>query len=309
MYGDELSNLHQRIASIGAGLDDDDPGDDDPGDDDTEDGETEMEELEREATEAEVIVEEESEPWPEPEETPALVEEAPGDGVPVYLLEEPPEGKSNQVKWALMHDMTEADLVEQGFNASTVRICAQELEKDGYRQRPSKGKSDTTAVVKAGKAGQIQTFAKGSPPEALINAIELPLNSPNAKIFESGLKTGAALLVLGVRVAQELSAVGIQQAKPIMDMARSMREGEALAAKNAASEAAQEAAMKVSGVFSPHLASLEDTISDLKSGGQDPVQAMMVRTMEPMFQQMMRTFMPGLAQSQLQNPDWKVVSE
>lgn len=290
-------SLKDRISKIQTGV--------------TEEGEP----GEEEPIEAEEVVEESVEPWPEPNEPPepGAEEEEPGaegEEVPVYLLDEPPDGKSNYTKWALMHGISEDQLIEEGVNANTVRICAQELEKDGYRQRPTKGSAKTTAVAKRGAGGEIQTFARGSPPEALINAIELPLNTPDAKIFEKGLKTGAALLVLGVRVAQELSAVGIQQAKPIMDMARSMREGEALAAKNAATEAANEAAMNVSKVFSPHLASLEDTISDLKHGGQDPVQAMMVRTMEPMFQQMMKMFMPGVQLPPAGGaPDWKVVNE
>jgi hypothetical protein len=167
-------------------------------------------------------------------------------------------------------------------------------------------------LVRAGSGGEIKTFARGAPPEALINAIELPLDTHDAKIFERGLKAGATILVLGVRVAQELSAIGIQQARPIMEMAKSMREGEAIAAKAAAGEAAQEAAMNVSKVFSPHLAGLTSAVEDLRknTGGQDPVQAMMVRTMEPIIQQMMKMFMPGAKFPGMGGgKDWTVVNE
>lgn len=227
---------------------------------------------------------------------------APQPVTPVWLGDEPPEGKSNWTKWALMHGMDEDDCVAAGVNPSTVRICAQELEKDGYRRRPKKPKDADLAVYKgAGRGGPIRVYPQGSPPEALINAIELPIDSNEAKIFEKGLKTGASLLVLGVRVAQELSAIGVQQAKPIMDMARSMREGEAAAAKSAAQDAAQEAATKMGGVFGPHLSQMEAQIAGLAStvqsggGQQDPMRAMLVRTIEPMFKQMMGMFTSRMA--------------
>lgn len=235
-----------------------------------------------------------------------------GKKIPVYLLDEEPTGESNWVKWMLMHGANEEDLVNiHGKNSGTVRICAQELERDGHRKRPSKlQKGSSTAVAKTGQRG-LRTFAQGSPPETIVEAISLPLDGPQAKIFENGLKSGALLVILGVRVAQELSAIGIQQAKPIMEMARSMREGEAIAAKSAASEAADEAAMKVSRVFAPHLDQLENTIVSLSKdkGGGDPLQQMVVDMFQPMMQNMMKMFMPNLQFGQQAPSGWEVVQE
>lgn len=217
-----------------------------------------------------------------------------------YLGEEPPSGKVNWTKWALLHGLTESEIEARGINPNTIRICAHELEKDGYRKRPKKGRE---LAAYGGPTRGIQIFAKGGPPEALIDAIHIPLDGEHARAFEQGLKTGASLLVLGVRVAQELSTVGIQQAKPIMEMAREMRAGEAAAAKDAASEAAEEAAQRVAQIFGPSLSEARRPPTDTK----DPMRAMLARAMEPMVQQMMRMFMPALPIQK--SSSWEVIEE
>lgn len=204
---------------------------------------------------------------------------------PDYLKDDPPAGKTKYIKWGLMHGITEEKLEEEGYNVRSIAICAQELEKDGYRQRPKREKVGRS-VATTGKTG-VQVFAKGSPPEALIEAISVPLGDGQAPAFEKGIKFGANLIVLGVRVAQELSNLGVQQARPIIDMARSMREGEALAAKSAAMEAATEAAGMVAQQFGPAIANLT------KSSEADPMKGMMARTMEPIIQRLMNQFLPG----------------
>lgn len=243
-----------------------------------------------------------SEPEPGPDAEPEP-EPEPGEAkTPVYLLDNPPEGGvSNIVKWRLMHGEAEETIVASGQNPNTVRICAQELEKDGHRKRPKKIK-DSELLPARGSPTDIRTFAAGSPPEALINSITFPIDTNEGRIFERGLKAGATLLVLGVRVAQELSSIGIKQAEPIMAMSKSMREGEALAAKNAAFEAADQAAGKVANYFGPMLDKLTTP-----AGGSDPMKAMMVRTMEPIFQNMMAKLMPGGGAPQA--PGWEVTRE
>jgi hypothetical protein len=260
------------------------------------------------------------------EEEASIKEAESKDNLPPWLQDEPPVKIGARTKWQLMHGMNEEEIMELGTNPSTVRICAQELERDGYRERPKKTKVQLekvsgTAVTKSSDVNhEIKTYAKGAPPEALINSVNLPLNTPESKVFESGMKTGMGMLVLAVRVVQELSAIGIQQTKPLIDMSKSMREGEAIAAKNAAMEAAQEAAMKVGGVFGPHIESLENTLANLDKGSSpDPMKAMMARSMEPMMQQMMKMFMPNMggmqmpqgqpAQPQAPQQDWTIVKE
>ncbi len=233
---------------------------------------------------------------------------------PIYLGDEEPPGESNWVKWALLHGYTEEDLKDMGKNPGTLRICAQELERDGYRKRPSK--KAQTAVTKAAQGG-MKVFSKAGPPEALLDGISLPMEGREAQIFENGLKSGMSLVILGVRVAQELSSIGVQQAKPIMEMAKSMREGEAVAAKTSASEAAQEAAVNVSKVFAPAIESLQETVNNLdektSKSPSNPLQDMVARTMEPLFKNMMNMMMPGMGGmmggQQSQQSGWVVEQE
>lgn len=220
-------------------------------------------------------------------------EKAPGEEAPAkkkkekpYMGDVLPAGKEDQVKWYLLHGKSEEELVAEGHNKGTVRIAAQHLEKEGLRKRPKKPPPEDigSEVARLGDKGT-QVYARGSPPEAIIEGMRIPVIGADG--FEKGMKFGASLVVLGVRVAQELSAIGIQQARPVMEMAKSMREGEAMAAKGAAVEAAGMAAAEVGAQMAPYLANIG------KGSEADPVKAMMVRTMEPLMNFMMKKFMPG----------------
>lgn len=215
----------------------------------------------------------------------------PEDTRPDFLQDEPPplKSKTKYTKWALMHGKTESELVAEGFNPRSIDICAQELEKDGHRKRPPRPEKPGTEVVPTGKPGGMQVFAKGSPPEAIIEGISLPVMADGqGPLFEKGIKFGASMIVLGVRVAQELSNLGVQQAKPIMEMAKGMREGEAAAAKSAAGEAAMTAAGLVQQNLMPYLANMSKP-----PAGPNPLQEMMTRLMEPMIQQVISKMVPG----------------
>jgi len=236
----------------------------------------------------ELAAEPEHEPEPEPEPAP---ETEPEDITPAYMLENPPEGKTNYIKWGLLHGMEEEYLKQEGYNVRSIDICAQELEKAGLRKRPKKP-STASAVAKATNRSA-QIFAKGSPPEALIEALEIPGIDGKLAGFDQGMRFGASVIVLGVRIVQELSALGVQQTKPLIDVANSMRQGEALAAKNAAGEAAFEAAAAVQQSMLPTLQALQKGAE-----GPDPMKAMMVRTMEPMMQNLMKTVIPGMPQGE-----------
>jgi len=221
---------------------------------------------------------------------------------PVFMRDTPPaKGKMNTIKWGLMHDMTEEDLVNQGFNKKTVSMAAFELDKDNYRKRATKIRESKVADAKTNSTGTKSVTTYGSrsqlvpqkpfPPEFLISQIELPLAGNGAKTFETGMKFGASMLVLGVRVAQELGNMGLQQARPIMDMANAMRQGEAEAAKTSAAEAAMLAAEQVKSDMTPLIA----TLSKVSPSG-DPMRDMVARVTEPILQRLMSMAIPGAGQ-------------
>ncbi len=67
--------------------------------------------------------------------------------------------------------------------------------------------------------------------------------------FNDGVIWGAKTVLVGVRAAQELSAMGIGQAQPLIKMAQEMRQSEGKTAEGVAQAAAQEAAARVAAYF------------------------------------------------------------
>ena len=220
---------------------------------------------------------------PEPEETeiPEEVSEAPGTQVAVV---EEPLSIRKEVEKRLMEGATREELIAEGFNKNTVRTVASEVKSKLGTRKPIGKQLPTTP-------GGLPIMAKGAPPELIIEALEIPDVSDGGGFpFEQGMKFGMSVVTLGIRMAQELSGIGVMQAKPLLDMAKSMREGEAVAAKNAAGEAAAEAAGMVQANLSPILASLQNTTP----AGTDPMKAMMAKTMEPIMSKMMAGMLGGL---------------
>ncbi len=264
------------------------------------DGKEHQECMDREAAgtgELDKIEAEQREGLNEGAETPPGEDEIPGEQPPIYLQDEPPDGKVNIIKWALMHGITEEELkADPQHNTRTVDICAQELEKDGYRKRPPRPPKDEkkTSVATTPPGKGVQTYAKGSPPEAIIESMDLPIVDGQIVGFESGMKFGARMVVMGVRIAQELSALGIQQVKPLIELSRDARMGEEGAAKSAATEAAMSAASMVQQNLVPYLANIG------KPAEANPMQGMMVRTMEPIIQRLMGGLIPGGGPQQAQ---------
>jgi len=238
----------------------------------------------------------------EPEEVPGE-KPRPKDKRDIYLQSEQPGGACDFAAWALMHGKTEAEVEEEGVNHNTVRMMSQKLEKMGLRKRPKGNGSGGRALAPA-KSGELQVFAKGSPPESIINALTIPTADGQLEGFESGMKFGASVVVMGVRIAQELSSIGIQQARPLVEMARDMRSGEAMAAKNAAGEAAMMAAGQVQQNLAPYLANLGKPAA---APSDNPMKDMMVRMMEPIMTRMMGSIMPGMGPSTA--PGWTKTQE
>lgn len=225
--------------------------------------------------------------------------EQPGEAeiVPPYLQEEEPTGIVNKIKYHLLKGKTREELEQDpfNFNPGSIRDCVHELVKDKLMEKPARKVKVTKEKVPAQQTGKaMQIFAKGAPPEAIIESISVPIADGEAETFEQGMKFGMSTVVLGVRVAQELASIGGQQAKPILDMARAMREGEAMAAKGAADEAAYKAASSIQQTFGPMIASIQES-SKIGAGGADPMKAMMVRTMEPLMKGLLGRLVPGMS--------------
>jgi len=213
----------------------------------------------------------------------------------IWLSDTPPQTgkKMDSIKWALLHGKDEADLIEAGYNPKTVKMSAYDLEKAGLRTRPryrqekhTKGEGEPKAPATVGSRS-LTSPSKSLPPEFLIDQVAIPLDGNQAKNFELGMKFGLRVAVLGVRMAQELNSMGMQQVNPIIAMANAMRQGEAAAAKESAAEAAMLAAREIEQELAPTLAALRKPTGD-------PIKEMLVDTMRPIFQRLISSMFPGM---------------
>lgn len=141
--------------------------------------------------------------------------------------------------------------------------------------RPAEAKS--TAVARKGQ----------SPLEVLINELKLPkIENGQAMVFDAGVEYGVRSVMVGVRVAQELSAMGVQQAVPIIKMAQEMRESEGQAARLLASEFA-EATLEANSDLKGAIGQLGQ---QMNASAPNPMLAYMMPLLMPEVQKLMQRF-------------------
>ena len=216
--------------------------------------------------------------------------------------EQVPSGVSAEIRAKLLAGATREELENQGYNKNSIRTIASEIKTE-------KGRKDPVGKPSKDNGGQkLQIFSRGSPPEAIVNSLDVPKDLDGN--FEVGMKFGMMSIISGIRIAQELSQIGVQQARPLVEMARDMRSGEAAAARAAAIEAAGDAAGQVQNNLAPFLSQMDSRLSSIeKPRTGNPMQDMMVRMMEPIMQQTMQKLMPGMKPGQIGPPGWTTEQE
>jgi hypothetical protein len=150
---------------------------------------------------------------------------------------------------------------------------------------------------------QILSLAvKGTPVETLVYQMSVPeLRDGQQEIYNEGFRNGMMTVLLGIRMAQELSSMAIAQASPLIKMAQEMRQAEG----QAAHAAAQEAAAAAEGVASRVQQSLAPLLSSIQKPdialAPNPLQGLMARLMErslsPLLEKMISAFFPALSLS------------
>ena len=232
---------------------------------------------------------------------------------PAYMREEFPKNMSDQVKWYLLrNEATPEDLVANGFTAGTVRNAISFLKKEGLWKQVALAKREQQLPEKRSAS---KVFAKGSPPEAMIDNIQMPEQVGSMPQFEMGMKTGMSLLVTAVRIVQELGAIGLQQAQPLIKMASEMRAGEVAAAKSAASDAAAMATDDMTEKLGPVLNQILQQGTPLvappktrdEAGAR--VQEKMSRMMDPLIDRLINRAIPGAAGNQELPSGWTTESK
>ena len=101
--------------------------------------------------------------------------------------------------------------------------------------------------------------------------------------FNEGTRCGINTVLTGIRAAQELSAIGVAQGKPLIEMAKELRAGEAEAVRQAVGEAMAH--------IDGRLAQLETRKPDI-AFAPDPMKGVMGRMMERLTDTVMDMFAP-----------------
>ena len=170
-------------------------------------------------------------------------------------------------------------------------ICGKELkDTQGLSGHIRLEHPDTKDVLSATKE---LVSVKPLPIENLIRGLNLPdVTNGTREVFDAGVEYGMKSILIGVRIAQELSKMGIEQATPIIKMAQEMRQAEGQAAQAAAQEAAREAATQVAAYFDQKKPSVASTSS--------PMEEMIARMMETTLNRLMSKMFPsGTAEAPL----------
>ena len=194
------------------------------------------------------------------------------------------ESKTEYIRKRLLESRSEEELEE---------ICAElkanpdiadgsvDAEKSKLKKKGAfQFKPETTKAV---------ALNKQLPVEVLIKELTLPPMVNGTKhIFDSGVEYGMKSILIGVRVAQELSKMGIDQATPIIRMAQEMRQTEGQVAKETGIAMGGEIAGRMFDFLEQRLPQKSDTAKTEK-----PFEGIMNRTMEMMMQGMQAMLFGG----------------
>lgn len=127
-----------------------------------------------------------------------------------------------------------------------------------------------------------KSLMKAQPIEALIKETRLPqIVNGTAEVFDAGVEYGMKSILIGVRVAQELSKMGIDQASPIIKMAQEMRQTEGQVAKETGMVMGETIAGRMFDFMEQKLPQKSDIAM-----APDPMRGLVARTMETIMNQM-----------------------
>ncbi|MDO8636753.1 MAG: hypothetical protein Q7R34_11090 [Dehalococcoidia bacterium] len=189
------------------------------------------------------------------------------------------KGTMDDIKDLFLRGHTQKEIVDKGYAKATVSEVKQEMETRG--DLPSNGDNRKLVPV------------RGLSLEAIVQNIEVP--NVNCRDFKKTVKFVLDFMVLGVRLAQELSTMGVQQGRPLIEMAKEMRQAEgqlAQAAQQAGADMVREAAHEAAAGVGQQVVQAMKQQAVVQS--PNPMMAMMVDAIRPQFTQMMGNVMGTL---------------
>ena len=187
------------------------------------------------------------------------------------------EGKTQYIRKRLLEATSEEELeqvctelkADPDIAAGSVDAEKSKLKKKGSFQF----KPETTKAV---------VVTKPKPLEELMKDLKLPPVADGTRyIFDSGVEYGMKSILIGVRVAQELSSLAIAQARPLIDMAKEIHPDTGQIAKETGVAMGGEIAGRMFDFMEQRLPQKSDIAM-----APDPMKGLAARTMETIMNQM-----------------------
>jgi hypothetical protein len=194
------------------------------------------------------------------------------------------EGKTQYIRDRLLAARSEVELEEicmqlksePDVNPGSVDAEKSRLKKKGAFQFKSEPLREAAVT-------------KPQPVEALIRELRLPqIVDGTREIFDAGVEYGMKSILVGVRVAQELSKMGIDQATPIIRMAQEMRQTEGQVAKETGMAMGETLAGKLFDYMEQKLPQKPDIAT-----APEPMKGLIARTMETVINQLTGMILGG----------------
>lgn len=195
------------------------------------------------------------------------------------------EGKTQYIRTRLLEARNEDDLedictqlkAEPDIKPGTVDSEKSRLKKKGaFKFEPQ-----TTKALVTGKPMSVEEIVETLPWPVDVDGKANP-------VFVAGMKYEAFNVIRGIRLAQELSKMGIDQAGPIIKMAQEMRQTEGQVAKETGMAMGAEIAGKMFDYMEQKLPAKSDIAM-----APDPFRGLAARTLETMMNRMIGTAFGG----------------
>jgi hypothetical protein len=176
-------------------------------------------------------------------------------------------GVRDEIRDYFLQGYSQKEIVGMGYAKSTVSEVKAEMEAKGELPLPV----DNRKLVPM----------KEQPLEAIVENIEFP--AMNCREFKRTARFVLSLVVLGVRLTQELSTIGIQQGKPVIEMAKEMRQSE--------NQAAQALAEQIASNMALGNRELLNAVRQQGANSTNPMEQLMADMMRQPLMQMMSKIM------------------
>ena len=184
--------------------------------------------------------------------------------------------ESDESESAYMKRSFKEAVDEEGLDRVEDKLKEEDYKIENIRPRKSERRQE---LRKQQKALVVKGTGGALTPEAIAELLPAPTDVDGRVdgVFVAGMKYEALNIIRGIRMAQELSKMGIDQATPVIRMAQEMRATEGKAADEAAIKAA-------AGVGAQILPEVEALRTQLAASGENPMASMMMTLMMPSMQ-------------------------